>query len=78
MSTIIVAIIGSVTALATILLQAKVHRDNRSDHGSTTDAIAELRADVLDVKADVRAVKADVRDVADRMDRVERAAGTPT
>ena len=78
MTTIIVAVIGGVFGLATIWLQAKVHRDNRSDHAKTSkvvDSIAtvvgDMRADQIEIKADLREVKADLRDHSQRLRIVE-------
>jgi hypothetical protein len=78
MTTIIVAIIGGVFGLATIWLQARVHRDNRNDHAktaATVDTIAavvgDMRADQIEIKADLREVKADLRDHSQRLRIVE-------
>ena len=78
MTTIIVAIIGGVFGLATIWLQARVHRDNRNDHAktaATVDTIAavvgDMRADQIEIKADLREVKADLRDHSQRLRLVE-------
>jgi hypothetical protein len=78
MTTVIVAIIGGVFGLATIWLQARVHRDNRSDHASTAkvvDSIAtvvgDMRADQIEIKADLREIKADLRDHSARLRIVE-------
>jgi hypothetical protein len=78
MTTIIVAVIGGVFGLATIWLQARVHRDNRNDHAktaATVDTIAavvgDMRADQIEIKADLREVKADLRDHSQRLRLVE-------
>jgi hypothetical protein len=78
MTTIIVAVIGGAFGLATIWLQARVHRDNRSDHAktaATVDTIAavvgDMRADQIEIKADLREVKADLRDHSQRLRIVE-------
>jgi hypothetical protein len=78
MTTIIVAIIGGVFGLATIWLQARVHRDNRNDHAktaATVDTIAavvgDMRTDQIEIKADLREVKADLRDHSQRLRIVE-------
>jgi hypothetical protein len=78
MTTIIVAVIGGAFGLATIWLQARVHRDNRSDHAktaATVDSIAavvgDMRADQIEIKADLREVKADLRDHSQRLRIVE-------
>jgi hypothetical protein len=78
MTTIIVAVIGGVFGLATIWLQARVHRDNRNDHAktaATVDTIAavvgDMRADQIEIKADLREVKADLRDHSHRLRIVE-------
>ena len=78
MTTIIVAIIGGAFGLATIWLQARVHRDNRNDHAktaATVDTIAavvgDMRADQIEIKADLREVKADLRDHSQRLRLVE-------
>jgi hypothetical protein len=78
MNTIIVAVIGGVFGLATIWLQARVHRDNRNDHAktaATVDTIAavvgDMRADQIEIKADLREVKADLRDHSQRLRIVE-------
>ena len=85
MTTIIVAVIGGVFGLATIWLQARVHKDNRNDHAATaavvqTTAAAveqlaeghkELIAGQSEIKADLREVKADLRDHSQRLRIVE-------
>jgi hypothetical protein len=78
MTTIIVAVIGGVFGLATIWLQARVHKDNRNDHAktaATVDTIAavvgDMRADQIEIKADLREVKADLRDHSHRLRIVE-------
>jgi hypothetical protein len=78
MTTIIVAVIGGVFGLATIWLQARVHKDNRNDHAktaATVDTIAavvgDMRADQIEIKADLREVKADLRDHSQRLRLVE-------
>jgi hypothetical protein len=83
MTTIIVAIIGGAFGLATIWLQARVHRDNRSDHAktaATVDTIAavvgDMRADQIEIKADLREVKADLRDHSQRLRVVEHVDAT--
>jgi hypothetical protein len=83
MTAALVAVIGGVFGLATIWLQAKVHRDNRSDHAKTAgvvDTIAvvvgDMRADQIEIKADLREVKADLRDHSQRLRIVETVAPT--
>ena len=83
MTTIIVAVIGGAFGLATIWLQARVHRDNRSDHAktaATVDSIAavvgDMRADQIEIKSDLREVKADLRDHSQRL-RIVEAEPTP-
>jgi hypothetical protein len=78
MTTIIVAVIGGAFGLATIWLQARVHRDNRNDHAktaATVDTIAavvgDMRTDQIEIKADLREVKADLRDHSQRLRIVE-------
>ena len=78
MSAAIVAVIGGVFGLATIWLQARVHRDNRNDHAktaATVDTIAavvgDMRADQIEIKADLREVKSDLRDHSARLRIVE-------
>jgi hypothetical protein len=78
MTTIIVAVIGGVFGLATIWLQARVHRDNRSDHAKTAEVVdtiaavvGDMRADQIEIKADLREVKADLRDHSQRLRIVE-------
>jgi hypothetical protein len=78
MTTIIVAIIGGAFGLATIWLQARVHRDNRSDHAKTAEVVdtiaavvGDMRADQIEIKADLREVKADLRDHSQRLRIVE-------
>ena len=78
MTTIIVAVIGGAFGLATIWLQARVHKDNRNDHAktaATVDTIAavvgDMRADQIEIKADLREVKADLRDHSQRLRIVE-------
>jgi hypothetical protein len=78
MTTIIVAVIGGVFGLATIWLQARVHKDNRSDHAKTAEVVdtiaavvGDMRADQIEIKADLREVKADLRDHSHRLRIVE-------
>ena len=78
MTAAIVAVIGGVFGLATIWLQARVHRENRSDHAktaATVDTIAavvgDMRADQIEIKADLREVKSDLRDHSQRLRIVE-------
>lgn len=78
MTAAIVAVIGGVFGLATIWLQARVHRDNRSDHAktaATVDSIAavvgDMRADQIEIKADLREVKSEIRDHSARLRIVE-------
>jgi hypothetical protein len=78
MNTIIVAVIGGAFGLATIWLQARVHRDNRSDHAKTAEVVdsiaavvGDMRADQIEIKADLREVKADLRDHSQRLRIVE-------
>lgn len=78
MSAAIVAVIGGVFGLATIWLQARVHRDNRNDHAktaATVDTIAavvgDMRADQKEMRDDLRDVKADLRDHSQRLRIVE-------
>jgi hypothetical protein len=78
MTTIIVAVIGGAFGLATIWLQARVHRDNRSDHAKTAEVVdtiaavvGDMRTDQIEIKADLREVKADLRDHSQRLRIVE-------
>ena len=78
MTTIIVAIIGGAFGLATIWLQARVHRDNRSDHAKTAEVVdtiaavvGDMRTDQMEMKADLREVKAELRDHSQRLRIVE-------
>jgi hypothetical protein len=78
MTTIIVAVIGGAFGLATIWLQARVHKDNRSDHAKTAEVVdtiaavvGDMRADQIEIKADLREVKADLRDHSQRLRIVE-------
>jgi hypothetical protein len=78
MTTIIVAVIGGAFGLATIWLQARVHKDNRSDHAKTAEVVdtiaavvGDMRADQIEIKADLREVKADLRDHSHRLRIVE-------
>jgi len=78
MTTIIVAVIGGAFGLATIWVQARVHRDNRSDHAKTAEVVdtiaavvGDMRADQIEIKADLREVKADLRDHSQRLRIVE-------
>ena len=78
MSAAVVAVIGGVFGLATIWLQARVHRDNRNDHAktaATVDSIAavvgDMRADQIEIKADLREVKSEIRDHSARLRIVE-------
>jgi hypothetical protein len=78
MTAVFVAVIGGVFGLATIWLQSKVHRDNRSDHAKTSQTIASTSAKIDqllaaqgDIAADVRDVKSDVRDHGVRLRALE-------
>jgi hypothetical protein len=78
MTTIIVAVIGGVFGLATIWLQARVHKDNRNDHAKTAEVVdtiaavvGDMRADQIEMRADLREVKADLRDHSHRLRIVE-------
>ena len=78
MTAAIVAVIGGVFGLATIWLQARVHRDNRSDHAKTAEVVdsiaavvGDMRADQIEIKADLREVKSDLRDHSQRLRIVE-------
>ena len=78
MTTIIVAVIGGAFGLATIWVQARVHKDNRSDHAKTAEVVdtiaavvGDMRADQIEIKADLREVKADLRDHSQRLRMVE-------
>jgi hypothetical protein len=78
MTTIIVAVIGGAFGLATIWLQARVHRDNRNDHAKTAEVVdtiaavvGDMRTDQIEIKADLREVKADLRDHSQRLRIVE-------
>ena len=84
MSAAVVAVIGGVFGLATIWLQARVHRDNRNDHAktaATVDSIAavvgDMRADQIEIKADLREVKSDLRDHSQRLRIVEHTEPAP-
>lgn len=74
MTAVWVAVVTGVFGLITIWVQAKVHRDNRSDHAATSAKVDQLVEHVSDVKADLRDVKADVRDMRvelrDHRDRI--------
>lgn len=85
MSAAVVAVIGGVFGLATIWLQARVHRDNRNDHAktaATVDSIAavvgDMRADQIEIKADLREVKSDLRDHSARLRIVEHTEPAPS
>lgn len=65
MTVIVVALITGVFGLLGIWFQAKVHRDNRSDHSSTAEAVDRLSAKVDDLSEDVRIIRRDVRDLKD-------------
>ncbi|MGA0895637.1 MAG: hypothetical protein ACO3S5_13535 [Ilumatobacteraceae bacterium] len=78
MTTIIVAVIGGAFGLVSIWLQARVHKDNRSDHAKTAEVVdsiaavvGDMRADQIEIKADLREVKADLRDHSQRLRIVE-------
>jgi hypothetical protein len=78
MTAAIVAVIGGVFGLATIWLQARVHKDNRDDHAATAavvDTIAavigDMRTDQIEIRADLREIKADLRDHSHRLRIVE-------
>ena len=84
MTPVYVALISGLFALATVIVQAKVHRDNRSDHADTArkvDAVLEAQgamgADLGEMKADLRDVKADLRDHGARLRAVESPAPKP-
>lgn len=78
MTQIAVAFLAGLFGLATIAFQAKVHRDNRTDHASTAEVVAAMRVELsdvrrtgLDTRADVRDIKADMRSFDERLDAVE-------
>lgn len=84
MTPVYVAIVSGVFALATVIVQAKVHRDNRSDHADTArkvDAVLEaqgvMAADVGEMKVDMREMKADLRDHGARLRAVESPPAKP-
>lgn len=84
MTAAIVAVIGGVFGLATIWLQARVHRDNRNDHAATAAAVdgiaavvGDMRADQKEMRDDLRDVKADLRDHSQRL-RIVEAEPAPT
>lgn len=81
MEVIVAAIIAGVFGLASIIVQARVHRDNRADHADTArkvDAVLEaqgvMAVDVGDIKSDMREVRADLRDHGARLRAVEAPA----
>lgn len=84
MEAIAVAVVSGVFGLATIVVQRRVHRDNRSDHAQTVAKVDELvssvgalDAKVDDVRADVREVKADLRDHSARLRVIEHPEPKP-
>lgn len=75
MTAVWVAAVTGVFGLLTIVVQAKVHRDNRTDHAQTAAKVDQLVDHVGEVKADLRDVKADVRDMrVELRDHRERIA----
>lgn len=81
MEAVAVAVIAGFFGVLSIVVQAKVHRDNRSDHADTAakvDAVLEaqgvMSADVAEVKVDMREMKADLRDHGARLRAVESPA----
>lgn len=77
---VMVAIIGGVTALSTVLIQMHTQRQNRKDHGSVYDEVKALRQDLVETRSDVRAdvfdLRGDVRalkqDMADERHQIEK------
>ena len=82
------AVVGPVVV---ILVQRKVHADNRSDHAQTMHKVstlivsvdelktgqAEIKSEVRDLRADVRDLKASDRDHGDRLDELEHPTPKP-
>lgn len=81
MEAVAVAVIAGFFGVLSIVVQAKVHRDNRSDHADTArkvDAVLEaqgvMATDVGEIKSDMREVRADLRDHGARLRAVESPA----
>ena len=81
MSSVLVAVVGGVFGIATIVIQARVHRDNRNDHADTAHHVRKLIGSVeslsetsVEIKQDVRDVKADLRDHHARLRLIETEA----
>ncbi len=84
MTPVVVAIVSGLFGLATIVVQARVHRDNRRDHADTArkvDAVLEVQAamhtDLRVVKDDLRDVKGDLRDHSARLRVIEAPVKIP-
>ena len=81
MEAVIVAVVSGVFGIVTIIVQRRVHRDNRSDHAMTVakvdglvQAVGAIDAKVDEVRADVLDVKADLRDPSARLRVIEAPA----
>lgn len=71
-ATIIVALIMAILGpIVSLWYQARVHRDNKSDHGYVREALEELCSDVRDTKADVREIKSTLREHGARLEILE-------
>lgn len=78
MSHALVAVIAGAFGLVSIWFQARVHRDNRSDHHYTGaavrgvhDLLSEVRLDVLEIRDDVSAVRGHVHRLDVRLGQLE-------
>lgn len=79
MEAIVVAVItGTFGLVGTVLVQRRVHRENRSDHAQTVAKVDGLigKVDTLgttvgDVRDDVRDMRADLRDHGTRLRHLE-------
>lgn len=61
MDAVVAAAVAGIFAVIVAVIQIRVHRDNRKDHGANASVLAEIRDDVRDVKADMQDIKAEVR-----------------
>lgn len=78
MTPVYVAIVSGIFALATIVVQARVHRDNRRDHADTASKVDQLLeaqgvigGDVGEMKVDMREARAELRDHGARLRAIE-------
>ena len=84
MTPVYVAIVSGIFALATIVVQAKVHRDNRNDHADTAAKVDQLLeaqgvigTDLGEMKVDMREARAELRDHGARLRAIESPEPAP-